>query len=424
MPRRFNGREAACARLVASGSGSKPVSMRPGAIALTRMPWGASSWASARVKVRSPPLAGVRGVVRAADVRELRAEKDDPPAALRDHDARGFARAEEGAAQMHGHHPLPVVQGHLRDGLRLLDARVVDEHVETAEALHHAPHECLDVRFARHVAAHRQASASSALDLGDERSSVRLPRDPRNGDVGAFVRVGERDTAPDPRVAPGDQRDLPGEPPRLRAIAAVELVLDPVDGALQRAHVGLGPLTRPAFDVHGDPARERAAAHDRAQHLGRHPEDRHELGRRRRLDVTPEIVLDERPLGVVEPANAARGALVDRGLTTQRLHARRERFGRHVIAVQPALGEIDAERDAGGAGRVAERGEDLAEASPQLDRRLHLPVVRERARRASKLPRLALAQPDPDERFGHGDRAGDRLHDGRGNPCAQRGGKW
>ena len=340
---------------------------------------------------------GVRGVVGAPDVRELRAQQDDAPAALRDHDARRLARAEESAAQVHGHHPLPVLQRHVGDGLRLLDAGVVDEHVETTEALHDAAHERAHVRFARDVAADGKSLAAASLDFRHERARVRLARDPRDRQVRAFFRVRERDAAPDARVATRDERDLAGEPGSSRA---VELLLHLLhgDGAVGQAlldglHVAVGPVTPSLLDVDGDPAREHVAAYHGPQHLRGHAEDRHELGRRCRLHAAGQIVLHERTLVRVEPADAAGLTLVDGRLAAQRSHAGRDGFGRDVVAIDAALGEIDPECHPRGARRVTEGSEDRVETRFELGGGSHRPYSSSGRGGRANLPALLWRSP-------------------------------
>jgi hypothetical protein len=57
----------------------------------------------------------------------------------------------------------------------------------------------------------------------------------------------------------------------------------------------------------------------------------------------------------------------------RRPHAGRDRLGGDVVALQAALGQIDAERDAGRARHATERDEDLVSASFRLGGRSHLP---------------------------------------------------
>src|SRR5207253_2356933 len=106
--------------------------------------------------------------------------------------------------------------------------------------------------------------------------------------------------------------------------------------------------------------------HDGAEHLCRDAEDGHECRGRRGLGGAAEIWLHEGAVVRIEPADAAGGTLIDGRLAAQRSHRRRDGFRGDIVAVEAALGKVDAECAACGVRCLAEGDEDRVEARGEL----------------------------------------------------------
>lgn len=91
---------------------------------------------------------------------------------------------------------------------------VVDDDVETAEALHSLLDQLLAEGFLLEVAGKRKAGTAFLLDQGDDLLCVGLFRGQIvDGDIGAFARICDRGRAAHAGIAACDQRLAAGEPP-------------------------------------------------------------------------------------------------------------------------------------------------------------------------------------------------------------------
>ena len=134
--------------------------IRPGQMALTRMRWRASSTADVVRQVDDRRLGrrvGLRAAT-AAEAGDRRGVDDAAAAALLDHHPRRVLRPDEHAAHEHGERAVPVVDADLGERPeRTADAGVVEQHVETAEALDGGTDQRLDVVLLGDVGAHEAA---------------------------------------------------------------------------------------------------------------------------------------------------------------------------------------------------------------------------------------------------------------------------
>ena len=108
-------------------------------------------------------------------------------------------------------------------------ARIVDQHVQTAEGRDGARDGVLHRGLVAHVEHERKRAAAGALDLfrgavhGSGQLRVRRVGLGRDGDIGAVAGGAQRDGEPDAARGPGDEQRLArkrhGAPPGARALA-------------------------------------------------------------------------------------------------------------------------------------------------------------------------------------------------------------
>ena len=152
-----------------------------------------------------------RGVGEARDpAQRAESDEDDQPAAARNQRTRGDCMCDapdgvEGDAL----HRAPPLQRDLLGGRRELTARVVDEHVELAEALEGGTHDPLDLALLAQVGRQREALAAPGLD-GSGRLLERLRAPPADRDASACSGQLERGRPPDAGPPSGHERDTAG----------------------------------------------------------------------------------------------------------------------------------------------------------------------------------------------------------------------
>src|SRR2546425_39228 len=101
---------------------------------------------------RSPPPKGELHIETAVDVEHLARDVADAAAALlSDQHLRHGARHQEGAAEVHLDHPIPVLIFHPHEQLVVRDAGVVDEDIDAPELLARRAHEAIAVVAACYV---------------------------------------------------------------------------------------------------------------------------------------------------------------------------------------------------------------------------------------------------------------------------------
>ena len=111
------------------------MSMKPGAMALAVMPRLPTSAASARVKLAMPPLAvRVGDRVGLAALAHDRADVEDPPPA-RAHQRQQGHGAGDGPGQVDAQHMLEALERQRVDPGHVEDRRVVDQDVQSAQAV-------------------------------------------------------------------------------------------------------------------------------------------------------------------------------------------------------------------------------------------------------------------------------------------------
>ena len=131
------------------------------------------------------------------------------PLPLAFHRGQDRLRAEKDGLQVHVHHAIPEVLGHLREGAAFDHGpRVVNQHVEAAVAVLDLARHPLDLSGVRHVAPDEHRLAAGGGDPLDDLprlvlAAVVVDRHPA-------ARFGERHRrgGPDPRAAARDPRDL------------------------------------------------------------------------------------------------------------------------------------------------------------------------------------------------------------------------
>src|SRR5438874_581297 len=150
--------------------------------------------------------AALRGGVgrreRGAEDRHHRADVDHLATARLLHQRIRGVRAQEGRGQVRVQDAMPLGQRVLVDRLADVGARVVDEDVETAEALPRRGHEARDGRLVGHVDAHGERRGAERLELRHRLTRlVRVAR--RHHDAGARGGETARHAQPYPAVATG-----------------------------------------------------------------------------------------------------------------------------------------------------------------------------------------------------------------------------
>src|SRR3984893_3137780 len=119
-----------------------------------------------------------------------RGERNDPPILALGHFARRRLRAVEGAEKMDPQMVLPVLARDFQKRLRLGNAGVVDQHVDSAELACRTRDELLDLVVVAHVGAGEEDAAPELANfLGGRRSSFLV--DLGETDIGALARKAE-----------------------------------------------------------------------------------------------------------------------------------------------------------------------------------------------------------------------------------------
>src|SRR5206468_4719935 len=128
---------------------------------------------------------------------------DDGTAALARHHrpSRGL-RAEERPLEIHVEDEVPVLFAHLEERDAGIDAGVVDEDVQAAERLHHAPQHLLDLRQARYVARDERRARARLSYLRGDALSGRPVVEIVDPDVGAVTSKRDRHAATDSLLGP------------------------------------------------------------------------------------------------------------------------------------------------------------------------------------------------------------------------------
>src|SRR5690242_16708316 len=113
--------------------------------------------------------AGLRRCVDRAhlerDLAEVRTDVDNPPAALRDHDARRRLAGEEYALQRCGHRLIELFFGDIERERRAGPARVIDEYVEAAKRIFRLLDQRSHLRNIGDISRHNDYSSPECLDL-------------------------------------------------------------------------------------------------------------------------------------------------------------------------------------------------------------------------------------------------------------------
>jgi hypothetical protein len=159
-----------------------------------------------------PELRGhIRRLAGDSDHATARRGVDDGATALAKHDRHHVLHAQEHAAQVDGHEAIPVLFRHIRDRtVRLLDAGIVEGHVDAAIRADALFHGGLHVRALAHVASHGDGRTSHFLDQADGFLRA-FPVKVRHDDLGAFPGKGESGRPPDAGPGTRDEGDCAGE---------------------------------------------------------------------------------------------------------------------------------------------------------------------------------------------------------------------
>src|SRR5467141_2850007 len=268
-------------------------------------------------------------VVRDALEERGRGDVDDHALALRLHGGEHRARAQEEPAEVHGHHPVPLLDGDLHERAALevaVERRVVHEGVDAPEPREGLGGQPLRVGLARDIAGHGQRLPAARLDLRAHRLAVEdVGGDDPRALGGEAQRVGAADAAAGAR----DDDDAIGQThgDLLPALGAAALRLVPARDLFARREpdaLGLAHELHQVLDqlhARGAPADERVARQHEAGLLPVHghelraPEIEHargvgddplhgHLGQRAlgRVEVVGDVVAHER--AVVEEAVA------------------------------------------------------------------------------------------------------------------------
>src|SRR5208282_631567 len=120
-----------------------------------------------------------------------RGQRNDPPILALGHLARCRLRAIEGAEKMDPEMGFPVLACDLQERLRLGDAGVVDQHVDSAQLARRTSDELLDLVVVTHVGAAEEDTASELFDLTG-RGLGRFLVDLGEADIGALARKAQR----------------------------------------------------------------------------------------------------------------------------------------------------------------------------------------------------------------------------------------
>src|SRR3954452_2525956 len=171
-PQRPSGISSRTARFCSGSSRTSRligVSIAPGATDTTRMPCGASSRAIDWGEQLHAALR--RAVVAELLPRDLLVDGGDhhdrAARVVGAHGPRGLARGEEDAGEVHADDAIPLVERHVDELERRLDAGVVDHEVEAAERLARLPEAARHLVLVRDVHLHPDGLPARALDRGD-----------------------------------------------------------------------------------------------------------------------------------------------------------------------------------------------------------------------------------------------------------------
>ena len=105
----------------------------------------------------------------------VRGHVDDGPAALLQHHRHDRSGASPGSREVDRHRPLPVLIGRLEEGLRDVDPRVVDQHVDAPEGVLRGPRQGRGARRRGHVRTTRDRATPARHDaIGDPLRRGRL----------------------------------------------------------------------------------------------------------------------------------------------------------------------------------------------------------------------------------------------------------
>src|SRR5215211_823595 len=168
-------------------------------------------------EVLHPALAGrVAEVARLRDqLVDARDVDDHARLLLRQEVPDGLAGAHERAAQVHGEHLVEVLARELLGGPGDLDAGVVDEHVDAAEAVDRLADHLHDVVLLGHVAPDEYVLDALLVDFVDAGVHLVLGllgllglAEVVDRHVGAVLGEAHRDRLPDPGAAPGHEHVL------------------------------------------------------------------------------------------------------------------------------------------------------------------------------------------------------------------------
>ena len=182
---------------------------------------------------------------RPADSRQRRADVDDAAAVLA-HGLNGMLDAEEGAIEVHAHHPPPVLERGVDDWSAKGHAGVVDKHVEATMRLDDRGNGPLPVVLARHVQLYGVGDAAGAADLL-RRSLCGLEIDVGKGDDAALVGHRFSDRPPDAAAGTRDETHLA----RQAAPACLVLLLGSLPLRLPAIFVDCPSLARAECDTQG-----------------------------------------------------------------------------------------------------------------------------------------------------------------------------
>src|SRR5262249_25228090 len=145
--------------------------------------------------------------VRAPDVRDV----DDAPRAAPPHGAGRRLRAEERAAQVHGHQSIELCRRGLEERRAEEQCRGVDEHVEPAESVDRATDDASCRDRSREIDSQRGRAYSERAQLRNGRPRFGARASIPDRDIGALAGQCERDRAADAHRAARHERDFAGQ---------------------------------------------------------------------------------------------------------------------------------------------------------------------------------------------------------------------